>query len=288
VRRLTQALGVWAFLFGGLMGCSQLPTDSRERPDALLGRLGFQSLEVEPTLKSWLRSRDVSVNRTDSVASTARPRRLRVYIEGDGAAWWSHRLPPADPTPTSSVVLHLAASDPQVDVAYLARPCQYLSAQSRAGCPHEWWTSARYGPEVIAQTQRLLDALVQRSGAQGLELIGHSGGGTVAVLAAAERQDVTCLVTLAAPLDIDAWTTHHQVARLHRSLNPSALPAGQPAAPAVHLFGERDTVVPVGTLGGYAHKLLPRQIMVMPGWGHTEGWRWRTQWQSQVGCLGDS
>jgi len=279
---------VWGVLIGWLAGCSQLPLDSRERPDVLLSPLGFQSLEAEPTLKSWLRTHDASVRPAESMAVTAPPRRLRVYIEGDGAAWWSHRFPPADPTPTSSVALRLAASDPHVDVAYLARPCQYLSAPRRAGCPHEWWTSARYGPEVMAQTQRLLDALVQRSGVHGLELIGHSGGGTVAVLAAAERHDVTCLVTLAAPLDIHAWTAFHQVARLHLSRNPATLPVGQPSAPAVHMFGERDTVVPVSTLGRYANKLLPQQIVVMPGWGHTDGWQWRTQWQSLVGCLGDS
>ncbi len=280
-----------ACLCVGLSACGQLPLDSRDRLPMLLLRQGFEPVQVEPTLKAWLRT-DPAITAAPASGHSERfvlpHRTLRVYIEGDGAAWWSQRLPPSDPTPSSSVAVQLAASDRHAQVAYLARPCQFLSVEERQTCPVEWWTSARYGPHTLAQSQRLLDELLRISGARSLELIGHSGGGTLAVLLAAERTDVSCLVTLAAPLDIDAWTAHHQVTRLHGSRNPAQLPAGQPSTAAIYLFGERDAVVPVSTLGRFARRLSPGQVTVMPGWGHTEGWNQPRSWQPRVGCLGDS
>lgn len=259
----------------GLTGCA--PLQLKDRADHILQAQGFQPVQGQVTLKAWLR--------TGPTSSATPLRRLRVYIEGDGAAWWSHTLPPTDPTPGFSVALDLAASDAHTDVAYLARPCQYLNAQTRAMCPHSWWTDARHGTEVQSQMQQRLDLMIAQSGAGQLELIGHSGGGTMAVLLAATRRDVACLVTLAAPLDLQAWTGHHRVAPLHLSQDPALLPSGQPTAPAAYLFGERDGVVPAHTIGRYAQRLKPGQLVVMPEWGHTRGWSHRDAWQAHTGCM---
>ena len=51
---------------------------------------------------------------------------LTVYLEGDGLAWASRTRPSTNPTPTDPVALKLAALDRSANVAYLARPCQYV------------------------------------------------------------------------------------------------------------------------------------------------------------------
>ena len=52
---------------------------------------------------------------------------LVVYIEGDGSAWISHRVPSDDPTPKDPLAFRLAVMDPAPKVLYLGRPCQFTS-----------------------------------------------------------------------------------------------------------------------------------------------------------------
>lgn len=266
-------------LFLGLNACSHFQDQHEAGLASRLAAHGFQRME-HATLVAWLRQ-------GPHPAGTA-SKRLRVYIEGDGAAWWLQKFPPSDPTPVVSLAVHWVLSEHRMDLAYLARPCQYLAAPDRQACPPDWWTQARYGPAVHAQMQRMLDDLKSQSGAQQLELIGHSGGGTMAVLLAAQRQDVACLAVLAAPLDLQAWTSHHRVAPLSGSLDPALLSADQLSAPAVYLWGEHDTVVPAHTVGRFALKVKQASMVVIPGWGHTQGWAQREPWQSRISCLSAS
>src|SRR5690606_9834760 len=133
-------------------------------------------------------------------------RDLRVYLEGDGAAWPSAFRPPRDPTPRRPLVLRLAEQDPAAAVAYLARPCQYLDSDGLAGCSVAYWTDRRYAVEVLEALDQALDQLKARSGARHLRLVGYSGGGVLATLLAQRRDDVSELVTLAAPLAVNEWT----------------------------------------------------------------------------------
>ena len=66
---------------------------------------------------------------------------LRIYIEGDGFAWRDRRTPSDDPTPKDDLVLNLARADSSPNVAYLARPCQYISSFS---CRSFYWTKGRF------------------------------------------------------------------------------------------------------------------------------------------------
>ncbi|MDA7087445.1 hypothetical protein PH586_13715 [Pseudomonas sp. SA3-5] len=111
---------------------------------------------------------------------------LTVYIEGDGFAWASSTRPSRDPTPRSPLALQLALAQPAGNAAYLARPCQYGDAQA-SDCSPRYWTDARFAEQVIAATDRALDALKARFAAQRLVLVGYSGGGAVASLVAARR-----------------------------------------------------------------------------------------------------
>ena len=65
---------------------------------------------------------------------------LTIYIEGDGLAWINRSTPSSDPTPMDPLALKLALADNiDTNVAYLARPCQYVR---NALCKRRYWTSA--------------------------------------------------------------------------------------------------------------------------------------------------
>lgn len=177
---------------------------------------------------------------------------LHVYIEGDGAAWPSPLHPPRDPTPDRPVALALAAQDSAPAVAYLGRPCQYLTAEEMRDCPLKYWTSHRFAPEVLDAYRQTLDMLKARAGTTKLRLFGYSGGGVLATLLAMSRTDVVQLVTIAAPLSVAEWTTWHQVTALTGSLDPGMQSGSLPRA--VHFVGGKDAVVPPQVVRGFAQR----------------------------------
>lgn len=177
---------------------------------------------------------------------------LRVYIEGDGHAWDTMTRPSDDPTPWSPVSLELAVRDPAPAVAYLARPCQYVPLGTDAACTRAAWTGARYSPAVIASIDAALDRLKALAHARALELVGFSGGGAVAVLAAARRHDVRNIRTVAADLDTALWTREHDVSPLSGSLNPVSVAAAVAAVPQVDFVGTADRVVDISVVRSYA------------------------------------
>ena len=137
-----------------------------------------------------------------------------------------------------------APMQPPGAVAYLARPCQYADARAR-GCAQAFWTHARFAPDVIASTDLAIDALKRRFDARRLTLIGYSGGGAVAALVAARRDDVYALLTVAGNLDHRAWTRHHGLTPLSASLNPAnALRSWHNPPRQRHFLGGQDRVVP--------------------------------------------
>ena len=58
-----------------------------------------------------------------------------VYIEGDGLSWIDRFTPSSDPTPKNPLAFKLAKLDPNQNVIYLARPCQYVQ-KNRAPSAH--------------------------------------------------------------------------------------------------------------------------------------------------------
>jgi dienelactone hydrolase len=107
-------------------------------------------------------------------------------------------------------------------------------------CNQELWTSARFAETVIDSSNHAIDLLKQQFGASSLRLIGYSGGGAIAALVAARRSDVIQLVTVAGNLDHEAWTRHHSISPLHRSLNPADAWHALARIPQVHFIGEND------------------------------------------------
>jgi pimeloyl-ACP methyl ester carboxylesterase len=176
---------------------------------------------------------------------------LTVYIEGDGARWRAPDLPPADPTPENPLALHLALADPAPAVGYIGRPCQYLDDDTLADCDPALWIGGRLSETAVGMVDQAVDALVAATHARRVVLIGHSGGGAMAALVAARRRDVACLATVAAPLDIAAWTEAVGVSPLRTSINPADQTARLAAIPQVHYTGGRDAVVPPASIARY-------------------------------------
>ena len=199
--------------------------------------------------------------------------RLTVYIEGDGTAWRSRSRVSADPTPKNPVALRLALRDPRPGLLYLARPCQYLGRERLVRCDPSLWTSARYSQRVVTAMGRAITASKESAGDQ-LVLVGYSGGGVIASLLAARRSDVDLLVTVAAPLDLRAWTSHHGVSPLADSLDPAAREAGGAPPCAFHFHGERDAVVPPAIIEAYRRRTEAggTRFFTVRGFGHHCCW----------------
>jgi pimeloyl-ACP methyl ester carboxylesterase len=139
--------------------------------------------------------------------------------------------------------LHLALRHPNRAAVWLGRPCQYVVPADWRGCETAYWTDKRFSEDVIAASNSAIDQLKSRAGARQLIVVGYSGGGAVAALIAARRNDVIRLVTVAGNLDHREWTRWHAVAPLQGSLNPIDFTAELTVIPQTHWVGGRDTVV---------------------------------------------
>lgn len=207
--------------------------------------------------------------------------RLTIFLEGDGLAYLGTRRVSPDPTPTDPVALRLALVHPDRNVAWLARPCQYVTADTpQPACESRHWTSDRYGPLVIASLDQAVDQIKRRYAASDVVLIGYSGGGALAVLLAARRIDVTAIVTVAAPLDIRAWTEARHLAALGGSHNPADVAERVAAIRQIHLVGGRDSVVGADVTQAYLKRLEPARarMVVVPTADH--GCCWVDDWPS--------
>lgn len=255
-----------------LAACSALPTpaERRQRADRLATEHGWQR-------------QTLSVGAFDLIAYApmhfAADEPLTVYIEGDGFAWLDAATPSTDPTPRDPLALRLALAQPGGNAAYLARPCQYVDAE-QGGCPQRYWTEGRFAPEVIAASDRALDRLKAQTGARRLTLVGYSGGGAVAALLAARREDVERLVTVAGNLDHRAWTRHHRIAPLVGSLNAADEAIRLAHLPQTHFVGGRDRVIPLALAQEWP-LVLRQKIRVIPAEDHACCWpeHWTRLWQ---------
>jgi hypothetical protein len=166
---------------------------------------------------------------------------LVVYLEGDGRAVVRGR-PSPDPTPRLAHSWELARLDPWPLVLYLARVGQFLPAYAGARYQY-YWTNGRLAPEVVTSASEAIDEVKRRTGAKRIHLVGFSGGGGLAALLAATRDDVASLVTVAGLLDIDWWVRDNGWLPLTGSLNPASLASELADMPQIHYYGRNDRVI---------------------------------------------
>lgn len=266
--------GARCVLFAALSGvlllaaCSTIPTPAERK----------QHAETLTAAAGWSRQLIPAGNFTlVAYLSPAKPQNktLTVYIEGDGAAWLNRSTPSDDPTPVHATGLELALRHPAGAAAYLARPCQFAANADRRGCDAAYWTEARFAPEVIDATGIAIDALKKTAGVERVVLVGYSGGGAVATLAASRRNDVERLVTVAGNLDHAAWTQLHGVWPLAGSLNPADSWRQLVSIPQVHFVGAQDKIVGKEVALSFRARFPTGQqpeVVIVPGFDHRCCW----------------
>lgn len=209
------------------------------------------------------------------------PRALHVYLEGDGSPWRYRTIIMPDPTPRNPLMLRLMALDEQPSV-YVGRPC-YNGTFADARCDSRLWTSGRYSNVVVESMVAAVNVLAKRYKSDEIRLLGHSGGGALALLLAQRIPTVTHVVTIAGNLDTDAWTTHHGYTPLYSSLNPAKQPELRSGVNQWHLLGARDKVVPIQIARPFVESQAAASGFLFAGYDH--GCCWLNLWPTVLVAL---
>ena len=154
---------------------------------------------------------------------------------------------------------------------YLGRPC-YHGTVSEASCRPWVWTHGRYSESVVASMAAALEKIIEKYQIKVLALIGHSGGGTLAMLLAERIRQTRMLVTLAGNLDIDQWTSRHGYSPLTGSLNPAHRPSLPRPIVQFHFTGKQDTNVSPEPIQRLLKNNPGLQHIEVQGAGHESGW----------------
>jgi len=185
---------------------------------------------------------------------------VRFYIEGDGFAFNASGQPSFNPTPRSDLVRSWAFGDPNDNVIYLARPCQYVKDPK---CEYKYWSDARFSPEVIDSMEQVVKMYSRKP----VVLIGYSGGAQITGQILMRHQvPVKRLTTVAAVFDHKSWTAFHKDRSLHESRNLALLRN----VPQMHYAGEKDKVVPPALIMEFVQN--KHLVTVVPGATHGKGW----------------
>lgn len=192
---------------------------------------------------------------------------LRIYLDGDGSPYLGQAIA-FDPTPHEPLVLDLLARDDRPAV-YLGRPC-YHGETGAAGCPATLWTTARYGEAVVASMTAAAARLIARRQANAVTWVGHSGGGTLAMLIAPRIPQTRAVVTIGANLNVAAWASYARQ-DLSDSLDPATAPPLSAGVRQCHFAGGNDAVVPPRVTLAGLHGATDT-VVVMDGFDHICCW----------------
>lgn len=238
------------------MACST-PAD---RLDTQASRLGFS--------RQWLQGTDyVHLGYQNGATGSL----LHVYLEGDGTPWLNRFTVSADPTPRNPMMLSLMALDSAPGL-YLGRPC-YYGQSGMPPCGPPLWTNRRYSEEVVDSMAAALQTVMDRDGYQDLVFLGHSGGGTLAMLLAERFEETRAVLTVAGNLDPAAWATRHGYSPLSGSLNPTWRAPLPPYIVQLHFIGDRDQNISPLLVYSAVSRQPRAEFVVMDRFDHTCCWQ---------------
>jgi pimeloyl-ACP methyl ester carboxylesterase len=254
--------------------------------DSNRGQLADNVAAQSGMVKSLVKTDGFTLTSYKKIKSAGKP--VTIYVEGDGFAWAERGRLSSNPTPKSALMIELAALDASENVVYLARPCQYTPFElNKTECKPKFWSDSRFSESVIASMNQAVDAIEKEASASQINLIGYSGGGAVAVLLAARRNDVASIRTVAGNLDTVAVNNHHKVDQMHDSLNPADYVAKISHIPQRHFSGANDVVVPQFIAKDFASKIGNcAKISVVNNATHFAGWKdkWKSLLAEPLNC----
>lgn len=253
----------WVLCLGMILACCACAMRPQEKISAICNDCEQRLLNTSGSypLSAYLRN----------MSSTDQHSLVHVYLEGDGRPWIRGKIPASNPTSRELTALRLMMLDQHPSV-YLNRPCYGLNSMP-TNCGNHLWTADRYSNDVIAVLNQALDQLQRDRMIQKWLLIGHSGGGSVAMLLAQRRSDVAAVVTLAANLDHRSWTDHFGYLPLQNSLNPIAMPPLPATVLRWHFAAPDDQQVPPFLTAAAAAKDPHARFTMLPDGDHSCCWQ---------------
>lgn len=161
---------------------------------------------------------------------------IHIYIEGDGYAFDRHGRPTHNPTPRNHFVRNLATHDDSINVAYIARPCQYIKSPN---CTVSDWTDGRFSKDILESMHTVIKTVAKN---RPVILIGYSGGAMISGLLIQNYPDLNVQkwITIAGVLNHTDWTEYFNDTPLKKSLNMNKLPH----ISQTHYIAKNDQVVP--------------------------------------------
>ncbi|MDD2759215.1 MAG: hypothetical protein PHH11_02855 [Methylomonas sp.] len=199
---------------------------------------------------------------------------LHVYLDGDGTPWKFNTQITDDPTPRNPLILQLMKLDPAPAIL-LGRPCYYGLRLSQL-CNKSLWTSNRYSHSVVNSMRTALERWMTARSVKHLTLIGFSGGGTLATLLASDLDKLKTVVTIAANLDVKAWSDLHGYQPPTGSLNPMTDAHLPPHVRQIHLAGLEDDNVPAGIVETFS--LSQQNALYLPQAQNDHSCCWEMIW----------
>ena len=238
------------------------------------GGLSYKPVESPPfILASWRR---IVFNKGGVQSSSDND--LFVYIEGDGAAWINGSQVSPDPTPSNPLALKLAVIDAQTNpnkqILYLARPCQFVHFSHNPSCKSFYWSTGRYSEAVISSMDGVIGDVAKEAGSQHIYLVGYSGGAAAAMLIAARRRDVRSIRSVAGNVDPEGLNRAHGVSPLADSLNPRHFSQILAGIPQIYWVGGGDSLITSEFTSSWIKRLSSGCVTMveLAGVGHAQGW----------------
>ena len=211
---------------------------------------------------------------------------VRIYIEGDGRAWVRRSRASSDPTPRNRLVHSLMLQDKKKDTAYIARPCQYKKNNT---CRPNLWTFNRYSADSVEAINQAINLIKESKSYHSIELIGFSGGATIALLIAAQRDDIESVRTVAGNLDPAYTNTYHNVSAMPAALNPKNFANQLQSIPQWHFIGQSDPIIPPAVFDHYLSEFKDKRCIksqIIKNAGHHTGWisEWQNLLELELPC----